>query len=118
VDVIVPVPLHDRKHQLRGFNQAKVFADGLANHMEAAVATNFLLRNKHTNTQTKKSRLERVQNVASVFEVNETAAIANKHILLVDDVFTTGSTMERCAEQLLSVSGVKVSFATIACAVN
>ncbi len=114
VDVVVPVPLHWKKQKKRGFNQSEMFGRGLARAMNAVLDTQTLVRKVNTDTQTKKSKAERWENVRDVFELKNPAGLEGKHILLVDDVITTGSTMEASANTLLSVPGVKVSVATIA----
>lgn len=116
VDVIVPVPLHKKKEHLRGYNQSAKFATGLSATMQAKASNNALQRIAFTGTQTKKSRLERWENVKRVFEVQYPLAIKGKKVLLVDDVVTTGSTLEACAHQLLTTGAASVCVATIACA--
>jgi ComF family protein len=114
VDVVIPVPLHWKKQKKRGFNQSEMFGRGIAKSMNAVLDTTSLIRNVDTATQTKKSKAERWKNVRDVFELTNPSNIEGKHILLVDDVITTGATMEASASTLLTVSGVKVSVATIA----
>ncbi len=116
VDMIIPVPLHQSKLKLRGYNQAEVFANGLGASMNIPVDITSFIRTTATETQTKKSKLQRWENVRNKFEIKNQENIANKHILLVDDVITTGSTLEACAEILLQNPGVKISFASIAVA--
>lgn len=116
IDAIVPVPLHPKKEHKRGYNQAAMFAQGLSETLCRPHHSDFLRRNTFTETQTKKSRIERFGNVSSVFFVPNPAAIAHKHLLLVDDVITTGATLEACALQLLACTGVRVSIAAIASA--
>lgn len=116
IDLIVPVPLHPRKERLRGYNQSAMFAKGLAESMGKPWSKNALLRNTFTETQTHKSRVERLENVLEVFEVANTKALENKHILLVDDVMTTGATLEACGSKILAVPGTKLSMVTIAIA--
>ncbi|NCD70444.1 ComF family protein [Mucilaginibacter agri] len=113
-DLIIPVPLHPSRLRKRGYNQSEYFAKGLAEIMEAKVSTKNLLRAKATETQTRKSRFERFENVSEVFKINDPAALAGKHILLVDDIMTTGSTLEACGNILLQIEGVKLSIATMA----
>ena len=115
-EVVVPVPLHPRKLARRGFNQADAFAEGLAQALPCARAGTALRRTTHTASQTRKSRAERWRNVATVFEVAQPAAIAGRHVLLVDDVLTTGATLEACATALLAAGARAVSIATIAAA--
>ena len=114
IDLIVPVPLHPRKKQKRGYNQSDLFAQGLSEEMEIPRAPNALKRLEMTETQTKKSQAERFANVAEAFAVNDPKILKGKHVLLVDDVMTTGATMEACANQILSCEDTKVSMATIA----
>jgi len=114
VDLIIPVPLHPRKHRTRGYNQSQMFAEGLAAVMTAELETRCLYRKVDSKTQTRKSRYNRWENVESIFAVNHPERIKDCHILLVDDVITTGATLEACARALLEVPGVKASVATIA----
>ncbi len=116
IDVIVPVPLHARKEQMRGYNQSAMFAAGLAQSMQIPMLPNVLVRRIFTDTQTNKSRLERLENVQDVFAVQALESLRNKHVLLVDDVMTTGATLEACGAKILEVEGSKLSLATIAIA--
>lgn len=115
-DLIVPVPLHRRKLARRGYNQADTFAAGLAQALPCPWSATVLQRTEHTASQTQKNRAERWQNVATVFEVARPQEIAGRHILLVDDVLTTGATLEACGAALLAAGARQVSIATIACA--
>jgi ComF family protein len=115
-DLIVPVPLHRRKLARRGYNQADAFAAGLATALPCPWSAAALRRTEHTASQTRKSRTERWQNVATVFEVAYPQEVAGRHILLVDDVLTTGATLEACGAALLAAGARQVSIATIACA--
>jgi ComF family protein len=115
-DLIVPVPLHRRKLARRGYNQADAFAAGLAAALPCPWSAAALRRTEHTASQTRKSRTERWQNVATVFEVANLQEVAGRRILLVDDVLTTGATLEACGAALLAAGASQVSIATIACA--
>jgi ComF family protein len=114
VDTIIPVPLHANKQRKRGYNQSEFFAQGLSESMSVATDFKTLYRGHESQTQTKKSRFGRWKNVESIFQLNNPEVLKNKHILLVDDVITTGATLEACAQTLLQVPDVKVSVATIA----
>ena len=116
VDLILPVPLHPRKEKKRGYNQSDLFAKGLAESMEVPWRRDVLIKDQDTTTQTKKTRSERFDNVKSAFKITQPKLLKGKHILLVDDVITTGATLEACAHKLMEVPGVKVSMATIAIA--
>jgi len=118
IDIIVPVPLHESKIRIRGFNQSELLCNGLSEATGLPVDKESLRRITVTATQTRKSRYERWVNVDGIFSVSDSSAIEGKHILLVDDVITTGSTLESCVNELLRVKGVKVSVAALAVAVN
>lgn len=113
-DWIVPVPLHPKKEKKRGFNQSEWIARGIAESMNKPLLANNLHRKIFTSTQTRKNRFERWQNVDGIFGVKNSAEFENRHVLLVDDVVTTGSTLEACAYELLKINGTKVSIATLA----
>lgn len=114
IDYIVPVPLHAKRFKQRGYNQAECIARGLAVSLMKPVITNNLLRIEYTETQTLRSRAERMKNVQNAFKVNNPSLLVGKHILLVDDVITTGATLEVCSSTLLAVEEVKVSVVTLA----
>ena len=114
VDFVVPVPLHPKKQKIRGYNQSEWIAKGISESMKKPVSVDNLKRNLHTSTQTRKNRYERWENVENIFKVNRPEEFAGKHILLIDDVVTTGSTLESCAFQLLKIENVRVSIATLA----
>lgn len=117
IDLIIPVPLHPSKIRIRGFNQSDTISEGLADVTGLAIDTNTLIRTTGSATQTRRSRYERWTNVEGIFSVTDPEIIRGRHILLVDDVITTGSTIESCANELLKVEGVKVSVVAIAFAV-
>ena len=112
-NVIVPVPLHETRKRKRGYNQSEEFAKGLSRSLQVP-AYNSLVRTTVTETQTRKTKLMRWQNVSEVFQVKETDQIKNQHVLLVDDVITTGATIESCAQALLDKGCSKISIASIA----
>jgi ComF family protein len=118
-DAIIPVPLHPKKEALRGYNQSMLIAKGIGKTLGVPVIDDALIRNKATETQTDKSREERAQNVTDAFLVAKPGKLEGKHLLLVDDVITTGATVESCALAVLSgCNNVQISVATIAIAVN
>ncbi len=116
IDVIVPIPLHFKKERKRGYNQAEWIAQGIGKAMDKPVNTKSVQRILETSTQTKKSKFERWKNVENIFKVVDPEAIRDKHILLVDDIITTGSTLEACIHTILEIEGTVVSVATIGAA--
>jgi ComF family protein len=117
IDLIIPVPLHPVKKRTRGFNQSEIISMGIADVTGLPVDTKSLVRTTVSETQTKRSRYERWTNVEGIFHVIDPQTIMNKHVLLVDDVITTGSTIESCSYELLKIEGVKVSVVALAFAV-
>ena len=114
VEMVVPVPLHPKKEKKRGFNQSEWIARGIAVRYNLSVIAGNLYRTEFNPTQTKKDRYGRWQNVEGIFKVFDPGLFEGKHILLVDDVITTGSTLEACASALLKLQGTKVSIASLA----
>jgi ComF family protein len=114
IDIIVPVPLHPSKQRQRGFNQSEMISDGISEVSGIPGNTGILLRKTSSKTQTKKSRYERWTNVEDIFMTPDPDSLKGTHILLVDDVITTGSTIEACASELLKTEGVKVSVVALA----
>jgi len=114
IDIIIPVPLYKKKEQRRGYNQSEVFANGLSKTMGIPVETNVLFRIRSSESQTRKTQEERWENVKEIFSVSNPERIEGKHILLVDDVFTTGATIEASADTLRKAANVKISVVTIA----
>jgi ComF family protein len=111
--IIIPVPLHKKRLRKRGYNQSDYFAKGLAEAMGINMHTGILKRTHSNVSQTKKSRYERYTNTKGIFKLKQSADIVNEHVLLVDDVLTTGATLKACAQTLLQVEGVKVSIVTL-----
>ena len=118
IEFIVPIPLHPKKEKIRGYNQSHVIAEGISEIMNIPIAENCLVRRVFTDTQTKKSREDRWQNVKDIFEVKNPEKLKGKHVLLVDDVLTTGATLLSAGKALMQVEGIKISVATAACAGN
>jgi ComF family protein len=116
IDQIIPVPLHPNKLKIRGYNQAEKIADGIANILNIEVNTSSLIRTQHNDTQTNKGLFNRWTNVKTIFTIDDAKRIKNQHVLIVDDVITSGSTIESCANQILTVEGSKVSLAVLAIA--
>lgn len=116
VDCMVPIPLHPKKEFLRGYNQSFVIAQGVENVTKIPIVKDVLVRNVFTSTQTRKTREERWDNVKDIFEVKNYKVLENKHILLIDDVLTTGATLMAAGMTLKKLSNVKISVATAACA--
>lgn len=117
IDLIIPVPLHPDKQRIRGFNQSESISIGIGNATNLPVDIKSLSRILVSETQTKRSRYERWTNVEGIFQVVDHQTIQGKHVLLVDDVITTGSTIESCTNELLKIEGVKVSVVALAYAV-
>lgn len=114
VEVLVPLPLHPSKEKKRGYNQAMILCEGISAVTGVAVCTQAVAKLSRTETQTHKSRLERWQNIAGRFIVKYPGLLSNKHVLLVDDVITTGATLEACGHEILEVPGTSLSIATLA----
>lgn len=114
ITAIIPVPLHPDKEKKRGFNQSEVFARGLSATLSIPCYTDWLVRIIDNPTQTKRSRIDRWENVYSSFKINKPEQVSHAQILLVDDVITTGATLEACAQELLSVKGARIWIATLA----
>lgn len=116
VDLIIPIPLHFKKKKRRGYNQCDLFAQTLSEEIKVPFDFNVVKRNVDTISQTGKSRIKRWENVANIFEIVDTEKLLNKHILLVDDVLTTGATLEAVAIKILSIEGTKLSVIVMASA--
>ena len=116
IDLLLPVPLHPKRMRQRGYNQSEWIARGIRSVTGIAVDTSSLSRIKKTESQTRKQIFERSENVEDIFRVENTDTLKNKHILLVDDVITTGSTMNACAEAMKAISDIRISILGIAVA--
>lgn len=117
IDAIVPIPLHRKRERKRGYNQSAVLAQGIANVTHIEILDKAVIRAVYTQTQTRKSKEERAKNVQGIFEINDASQLEGKHILILDDVITTGATCISCAETILRQSNAKaISFASIALA--
>ena len=116
IDVIIPVPIHNKKLKNRGYNQSLFIAKGVRKVINVPIIDEILLRHYDGSTQTTKSRFDRWKNVYNNFDIRNNNYLEYKHILLVDDVVTTGATIEACGRSLQSIKGVKLSVATLASA--
>lgn len=118
IDIIIPIPLHPKKEKIRGYNQSSVIAEGISEVMNIPVEEKCMFRSVFTETQTRKTRDQRWNNVKDIFVLKYPERLKNKHILLVDDVLTTGATMMSAGKVLMQVEGIKISVASVACAGN
>lgn len=116
VDLIIPVPLHKRKKQKRGYNQVERFGEHLALALNTTYCDDVLLKTTNTKSQVNKSRFSRWNDKTELFTLHNSSKIDNKHILLVDDIITTGATLEACIIELNKAKNVKISIATMAIA--
>ncbi len=113
VDGLVPLPLFPVKEKRRGYNQATLLCLGMAESMNVPVIDSAVIRPQHTETQTTKGRIERWKNMEGKFVLQDPDLIKNKHLLLVDDIITTGATLEACGAELLKAENVRLSIATL-----
>ncbi len=109
IDYLLPIPLHEQKQLARGYNQSELIAQGISKSTGIEVRNDVIERKIHTPSQTKKARYARWENVCDIFQIIDYEAIRDKHLLIIDDVITTGSTIESCAQAMMSVSGVRIS---------
>jgi len=116
VDTIIPVPLHLKKLRERGYNQVTDFGNALAKSLQIPVNTSILFRQVYSKTQSQKNRLGRTEGIDTIFDVSFDEKDHNKHFLLIDDVITTGATLEVCAKALLKIPGTKISIVCMAMA--
>lgn len=118
IELIIPVPIHHKKKRERGYNQSDFFAKGLSESMNVPICTDILYRSSFSDSQTHKSQFDRWKNVEKAFGIHINKLPEGKHILLVDDVITTGSTIEACTEKLMTTRNNRVSIAAIAHAIT
>lgn len=118
VDYIIPIPLHPKKERKRGYNQSEWIAKGLSMGLNRPYCTDVLIRRQYTETQTRKNRFSRWENVKEVFQLQNHERVRGCHLLVCDDVLTTGATTEAAVQQLLQIDGVSVSVVTLATALN
>jgi ComF family protein len=116
VDAIIPVPLHPKKLRERGYNQVTEFGNALAKKLEIPVNNSILYRQVYSKTQSQKNRLGRTEGIDTIFDIYFDEKDHNKHFLLIDDVITTGATLEVCAKALLKIPGTKISIVCMAMA--
>jgi len=113
-DIIVPVPLHPKKLRKRGYNQSEWIARGVAEALDKPMDTKTLVRRYFTDSQTRKKNYDRWENVNYGFELTNSDTFAGRHILIIDDVITTGATLEACIQAVLSATEARISVATLA----
>lgn len=116
IDYILPVPLHRKKERLRGYNQSEWLAKGVGSVTSIPVLSDVMERCKYTETQTHKGLYERWENVCDIFVCNTPAILQGKHVLLIDDVLTTGATIVSCSDALKDVADIRISVLTLALA--
>lgn len=116
IDLVIPVPLHPAKMRKRGYNQADYIAKGIAEALETTWSPKVMARTVNTSTQTKKSRKERFENARDIYQVKDKGLVKDKHVLVVDDVITTGATIGQCAQLLVDSGCTRVSVAALAAA--
>ncbi len=116
IDYLVPLPLYPDRERKRGYNQATVICNGISTVLNVPVLTGNIARKRFTDTQTKKHRTERWENVAGSFVINNPEKLEGKNLLLVDDVITTGATLESCGSMLTNINGTRLSVATLSTA--
>jgi ComF family protein len=118
IDILIPIPLFSKKESERGFNQSACIGAAMADYLVKPMRIDVLQRIRHTDSQTQKSRQERVMNMQDAFGVTNSSGLAGKHVLLIDDVLTTGATIESCVMALQKIQGIRISIASIGIAVD
>ena len=114
IDIVIPVPIHSKKLRQRGYNQTEEFSKRLAHHLQAQYINDILIKTANTKTQTKKGRSSRWQADSELYILTNIDILKNKNVLLVDDVITTGATMEICAKTLLKAPGTTIYLTSMA----
>lgn len=114
IDYIIPVPLHKKRLKQRGYNQVTTFCNAISKELNIAVNDKILFRNQYANTQSKKNLISRNILPENTFGINFSEEHNNKHFLLIDDVLTTGATLETCGKAILKIPGAKLSIVTMA----
>jgi ComF family protein len=116
IDVIIPVPLHKKKYKERGYNQVTTFGKALSDELNVLYDESILIRKVYSKTQSKKNLLGRSEGIETIFDVSFTKKDHGKHFLLIDDVITTGATLEACCRALLKIPDSKISIVCMAMA--
>ncbi len=114
IDALIPLPLHPKKERKRGYNQATVLCEGIAEILKVPIQKDAIIRPTATQTQTHKNRVHRWENMEGKFLLSNADSVSGKHVLLIDDVVTTGATLESCGHELLNVQDLRLSIATLA----
>ena len=118
IDAIIPMPLHQQKQKQRHYNQAEILCNGIAAVLNRPVLNKVVTRINPAGSQTHRNRIERWENISQSFRLLQPDLVAGKHLLLVDDVITTGATLEACGAELLKAPGATLSLCTLACAMK
>lgn len=114
IDIVIPVPLHKKKLKKRGYNQVHAFAERIAHYLDVEFSSDILLKTANTKTQTTKGRIGRLLDNRTLYALSDASLLKDKNVLLVDDVITSGSTMELCSKALLEAEGVSVYITSMA----
>ncbi|CAM4439284.1 ComF family protein [Flavobacterium terrigena] len=114
IDFIIPVPLHTKRFHERGYNQVTTFCKAIEKNLTIPMLEDVLLKTKNLKSVTDKSKESRLENNKNVFSIENQGKIEGKHVLIIDDVFTTGATIEACAKEILKIKNTKISILTMA----